>query len=51
LDFNSGRATLLYRKEGVFSNQSLTISPDEKWVLFSEAPAWQTELMLMENFR
>lgn len=29
----------------------MTVSPDEKWILLGEAPAWQSELMLMENFR
>ena len=51
LDFGSGRATPLFRKEGVASYLSLTVSPDEQWILFGEAPAWQSELMLMENFR
>jgi hypothetical protein len=51
LDFKSGRTTPLYRKEGAFVHQSLTLSPDEKWILFAEAPAWQSDLMLMENFR
>ena len=51
LDFRSGRATPLYRKEGVDWHLSLTVSPDENWILFGEAPAWQSELMLMENFR
>ena len=51
LDFSSGRATLLYRTAGVASHRSLAVSPDEKWILFGEAPGWQSELMLMENFR
>lgn len=51
LDFTSGRTTQLYGNERVFTHQSLTVSPDEKWILFSEAPGWQSELMLMENFR
>ena len=51
LDFSSGRTTPLYRKEGVLFHLSLTVSPDEKWILFGEAPGQQSELMLMENFR
>jgi Tol biopolymer transport system component len=51
LDFSSGRTTRLYRKEGVQYHISLTVSPDEKWILFGEAPAQRSELMLMENFR
>ena len=51
LDSSSGRTTLLYRKEGVFFHLYLTVSPDEKWILFGEAPEQQSDLMLMENFR
>jgi len=51
LDFRSGRTLRLYRKEGASSHSSLTVSPDEKWILFGEAPLGQSELMLMENFR
>jgi hypothetical protein len=29
----------------------LAVSPDEKWILFSEMPFAQSELMLVENFR
>jgi Tol biopolymer transport system component len=51
LDFSSGRATPLYRKEGAYLHVSLTLPPDEKWILLGEAPLQQSELMLMENFR
>jgi Tol biopolymer transport system component len=53
LDFSSGRATPLYRSTGVVGFFfGLAVSPDEKWILFSEAQgSWQSELMLMENFR
>jgi hypothetical protein len=51
LDFSSGHATPLFRKEGVDGHWSLTVAPDEKWILFGEAPGWQSELMLMANFR
>jgi sugar lactone lactonase YvrE len=51
LDFGSGKATTLFRKEGVVAHLSLALSADEKWILFAEAPGWQSELMLMENFR
>jgi Tol biopolymer transport system component len=50
LDFGSGHATPLFRKEGVGSHRSLAVSPDEKWILFGQDPGWQSELMLMENF-
>jgi eukaryotic-like serine/threonine-protein kinase len=51
LDLGSGHVTQLFRKEGVVGHLSLAVSPDEKWILFGEVPGWQSELMLMENFR
>jgi hypothetical protein len=51
LGFSSGRTTLLYRKEGAYGHCALAVSPDEKWILFTEAPGQQSEPMLMENFR
>ncbi len=53
LDFSSGRTALLYRKDAQhLGHGSMTVSPDEKWILFGETPAVaQYELMLMENFR
>jgi Tol biopolymer transport system component len=50
-DFQSGRSQTLFRKVGLFNTLFLTVSPDEKWILFSEAPVVQSELMLVENFR
>ena len=38
LDFASGLATPLFRKEGVEVHWTLTVSPDEKWILFGEIP-------------
>ncbi len=51
LDFQSGSTETLFRKEGPFDHFSLAVSPDEKWILYSEQPAAQSELMLVENFR
>ena len=51
LDFESGKTTPLFRSEGIANHFSMAVSPDEKWILFGEAPGWQSELMLMENFR
>jgi Tol biopolymer transport system component len=51
LDFASGRTTRLYGKAGELFHYPLTVSPDEKWILFGEAPGRQSELMLMESFR
>jgi hypothetical protein len=50
-DFETGRTPVLFRKEGPEQHQSTTVSPDEQWILFSEAPAGQSDLMLVENFR
>jgi Tol biopolymer transport system component len=51
LDFAAGRTETLFREEGPFSHESLTVSPDEKWILYGEQPVPQSELMLVENFR
>jgi Tol biopolymer transport system component len=52
LAFANRRATTLFRKDvGRRSFLSLTVSPDEQWILFGEAPPFQAELMLVENFR
>jgi eukaryotic-like serine/threonine-protein kinase len=50
LEFSSGRVTSLFRRGGA-NNWFLNVSPDEKWILFGEAPKQQSELMLMEHFR
>jgi Tol biopolymer transport system component len=49
-DFATGRSETLFRKEGPFGHWSLAVSPDEKWILFGEQPAAQSELMIV-NFR
>jgi hypothetical protein len=51
LDFKTGGTTALFRKVGLERHSSLTVSPDERSILFSEAPGWHSELMLVENFR
>jgi Tol biopolymer transport system component/predicted Ser/Thr protein kinase len=51
LDFDSRKTTPLFRSEGIATHFSMAVSPDEQWILFGEAPGWQSELMLMENFR
>jgi Tol biopolymer transport system component len=50
-DFETGHATVLFQTEGSERHQGLTVSPDETWLVFGKAPPWQTELMLVENFR
>ena len=51
LDFESGRTKELFRQVGSAGHQWLAVSPDEEWILYSEIPEWQSELMLVENFR
>ena len=50
-DLESGRVTELFRKDGPFFHVTMAVSPDEEWILYGEAPAATSELMLMENFR
>jgi dipeptidyl aminopeptidase/acylaminoacyl peptidase len=50
-DFESGQVTEIRRDEGPFSRWMLAVSPDEAWILYGQMPAWESELMLMENFR
>jgi Tol biopolymer transport system component len=51
LDFSSGQATELFRKEGPYAHGWLAVSPDEEWILYREQSAPESELMLVENFR
>jgi Tol biopolymer transport system component/predicted Ser/Thr protein kinase len=51
LDFASGHVTEVLRREGPAGQSGLAVSPDEKWILFSESPPEEAELMLVENFR
>jgi serine/threonine protein kinase len=54
-DTRLGRQVALkFLSEGLFdvsSHASLAVSPDERWVLHGERPAFQSEPMLVENFR
>ena len=50
-DFQSGRSQTLFRKVGPFVTLFPAVSPDEKWILYTESPMVQSELMLVENFR
>ena len=49
-DFVSGRTTPVIRKVGASSHQYVAASTDERWILYTETPEWQSELMLVENF-
>lgn len=51
LSFGTGETTQLYRRSGPFEHtHQLNVSPDEKWLLFSESPMATSELMLVQNF-
>jgi Tol biopolymer transport system component/serine/threonine protein kinase len=51
VDFDSGTVTTLFRESGPRFHKSLAVSPDERWLLYRAEPPWQSELMLVENFR
>jgi Tol biopolymer transport system component len=51
LAFESGEVTELFRKKGPFGHTRLAVSHDDEWILYGEAPAPTSELMLVENFR
>ncbi len=50
-DFASGRTTQVFRQVGWSDHQYVAVSPDERWILYTEYPEWQSQLMLVENFR
>jgi hypothetical protein len=49
LDFESGKVTELFRTDGLFTHYGLAVSPDEEWILYTEQPVAQAEVMLVEN--
>jgi Tol biopolymer transport system component len=53
LDLESGQVTPLVRREGDLDHFQvrLAVSPGDEWVLFGEAGTWESDLMLVENFR
>jgi Tol biopolymer transport system component len=51
LDVESGRTETLFRTTGLASHGYLAVSPDEKWILYTESPFAPSELVLVENFR
>jgi len=51
LDLDSRRVSQLFRREGQMLLLGVTVSPDEKWILYAESPRFSSELMLVENFR
>ena len=51
LDFESERTEILFRTEGTDYHAYLSVSPDEKSILFGQMAAWHADLMLVENFR
>lgn len=51
LDLSTGEVKELYQRHGFFEHTGLAVSPKEDWLIFSEAPLQESELMLAENFR
>jgi Tol biopolymer transport system component len=51
LDLQSGRTETLFRTTGLVGHWTLTVSPDEKWILYTEWPFTPSELILVENFQ
>lgn len=51
LDLATGEVSDLFRREGVSLLRGLAVSPDEKWILYTEISAGTAELILIENFR
>jgi Tol biopolymer transport system component/tRNA A-37 threonylcarbamoyl transferase component Bud32 len=49
--FNGGNPVTVHRDTEAAAVRSMTVSPDEKWFVFSKQPLWQSQLMLIENFR
>jgi Tol biopolymer transport system component len=50
-DLDSGRASLFLKQATRGFVGTMTVSPDERWVLYSEFPPGASELVLVENFR
>jgi Tol biopolymer transport system component len=50
-DFQSRQTTELYVSKGPDSIQSIAVSPDEHWILFTALQPATSELVLVENFR
>ena len=51
LDLATGEASDLLRRQGIASLETPSVSPDEEWVIYAEAPVGKAELVLVENFR
>jgi Tol biopolymer transport system component len=47
--FDGSRPVSLYR--GPDDGYCLTVSPDERWLMFNQVSLWNAELRLIENFR
>ena len=50
-DFGSSRTIEVFHQVDSSRHLWLNASQDERWILYNELPEWQSELMLVENFR
>ena len=50
LDFKTGKTTPVVRIEKR-AHYGLSVSPDRRWILYSQVDQWESDLMLVENFR
>jgi Tol biopolymer transport system component len=51
LDLESAKVTPLFHTQGAFRIRTLTVSPDEKNLLYLESTVADSEVMLVDNFR
>jgi len=51
MSFESGKTSVVLRREGSFTPHSIAVSPDERFILQAQVFAAQSELMLVDNFR
>jgi Tol biopolymer transport system component len=50
LNLQSGKVTQIFHQDSPNHHDSLAVSPDEQWILYSETPPLDADLMLAEDF-
>jgi Tol biopolymer transport system component len=51
LQFGTGKINEVYQQESLCLHGWLSVSPDDRWILYGEVPRWEVDLMLAENLR